>query len=282
MYLRLSFSDDASTFTLPQSSRKHIQATYSLLQHLLFVPIVYNLQYYTMKLYKPVFLANSGWQSSDTVQVIVAHSAVMPTCTNPQISICNYSLGNRLSYRMAFAWENLLNTEEPFNPYSAANWLYRMLARAFSADEWNRMIWKISSCRFDFATAPLVERRWKNGTLEDNLALKRLSQTFNVNHFLLSQADSHIAPMLHLKDQANKTLISTLEAEWKHRCVNFYMFICSSARRHYMSTPSASMISSTSSDQQFSLKYHLDQIMTAVCRTKRPSQTQSYSHACWG
>ena len=40
---------------------------------------------------------------------------------------------------------------------------------------------------------------------------------FNVNHFLVSQTNPHIAPVLNLKKMFNTTLMDIVEAEFKHR-----------------------------------------------------------------
>jgi TAG lipase / steryl ester hydrolase / phospholipase A2 / LPA acyltransferase len=43
-------------------------------------------------------------------------------------------------------------------------------------------------------------RRWRDGSLESDLPIKRLKELFNVNHFIVSQANPHIAPLLRLKE----------------------------------------------------------------------------------
>lgn len=43
-------------------------------------------------------------------------------------------------------------------------------------------------------------RRWRDGSLEVDLPMMQLKELFNVNHFIVSQANPHIAPLLRLKD----------------------------------------------------------------------------------
>jgi predicted acylesterase/phospholipase RssA len=43
-------------------------------------------------------------------------------------------------------------------------------------------------------------RRWRDGSLESDLPMKQLKELFNVNHFIVSQANPHIAPLLRLKE----------------------------------------------------------------------------------
>ena len=47
--------------------------------------------------------------------------------------------------------------------------------------------------------------------------MRGLSETFNVNYFLVSQTNPHIVPALNLKKRFNRKLGNFLEAEWKHR-----------------------------------------------------------------
>lgn len=63
-------------------------------------------------------------------------------------------------------------------------------------------------------------RRWRDGSLEIDLPMMQLKELFNVNHFIVSQANPHIAPLLRLKDFvrayggnfAAKVCICSLEA----------------------------------------------------------------------
>lgn len=49
------------------------------------------------------------------------------------------------------------------------------------------------------AAAPSA-RRWRDGTLESDLPMMQLKELFNVNHFIVSQANPHIAPWLRVKE----------------------------------------------------------------------------------
>jgi hypothetical protein len=62
------------------------------------------------------------------------------------------------------------------------------------------------------------QRRWRDGSLEEDLPMRSLSEMFNVNYFLVSQTNPHIVPALNLKKRVNRKLGNLLEAEWKHRC----------------------------------------------------------------
>jgi TAG lipase/steryl ester hydrolase/phospholipase A2/LPA acyltransferase len=42
-------------------------------------------------------------------------------------------------------------------------------------------------------------RRWRDGSLEIDLPMMQLKELFNVNHFIVSQANPHIAPLLRMK-----------------------------------------------------------------------------------
>jgi TAG lipase/steryl ester hydrolase/phospholipase A2/LPA acyltransferase len=44
------------------------------------------------------------------------------------------------------------------------------------------------------------KRQWRDGTLESDLPMMQLKELFNVNHFIVSQANPHIAPLLRLKE----------------------------------------------------------------------------------
>ena len=61
-------------------------------------------------------------------------------------------------------------------------------------------------------------RRWRDGSLEEDLPMRTLSEMFNVNYFMVSQTNPHIVPALNLKRRVNRKLGNLLEAEWKHRC----------------------------------------------------------------
>ncbi|KAL5546465.1 hypothetical protein UlMin_006152 [Ulmus minor] len=68
-------------------------------------------------------------------------------------------------------------------------------------------------------------RRWRDGSLEIDLPMMQLKELFNVNHFIVSQANPHIAPLLRLKDLWRELggsfaakLAHLAEMEVKHRC----------------------------------------------------------------
>ncbi|KAK7278941.1 hypothetical protein RJT34_23982 [Clitoria ternatea] len=68
-------------------------------------------------------------------------------------------------------------------------------------------------------------RRWRDGSLEIDLPMMQLKELFNVNHFIVSQANPHIAPLLRLKEFVRAyggnfaaKLAHLVELEVKHRC----------------------------------------------------------------
>lgn len=68
-------------------------------------------------------------------------------------------------------------------------------------------------------------RRWRDGSLESDLPMMQLKELFNVNHFIVSQANPHIAPLLRLKEFIRvfggnfaAKLAHITEMEVKHRC----------------------------------------------------------------
>ncbi|KAJ4978664.1 hypothetical protein NE237_009444 [Protea cynaroides] len=67
-------------------------------------------------------------------------------------------------------------------------------------------------------------RRWRDGSLESDLPMMRLKELFNVNHFIVSQANPHISPLLRLKELVRAyggnfaaKLAQLTEMEVKHR-----------------------------------------------------------------
>ncbi|XP_072998102.1 triacylglycerol lipase SDP1-like [Typha latifolia] len=67
--------------------------------------------------------------------------------------------------------------------------------------------------------------RWRDGSLESDLPILQLKELFNVNHFIVSQANPHIAPLLRLKELVRAyggnfaaKLAHLAEMEVKHRC----------------------------------------------------------------
>ena len=70
----------------------------------------------------------------------------------------------------------------------------------------------------------LGPRRWRDGSLEEDLPMRGLSELFNVNYFIVSQTNPHIVPILRAKRAICKrsplwaTAAAFVESEWKHRC----------------------------------------------------------------
>ncbi|GMH08139.1 hypothetical protein Nepgr_009979 [Nepenthes gracilis] len=68
-------------------------------------------------------------------------------------------------------------------------------------------------------------RYWRDGSLESDLPMMQLKELFNVNHFIVSQANPHIVPMLRLKEFVRAyggnfaaKLAQLAELEVKHIC----------------------------------------------------------------
>ncbi|GIL45032.1 hypothetical protein Vafri_1986 [Volvox africanus] len=68
------------------------------------------------------------------------------------------------------------------------------------------------------STNDSLERRWRDGSLELDLPVQALGEMFNCNHFLVSQTNPHIVPLLNLKKAFSRKWANVLEAELKHRC----------------------------------------------------------------
>ncbi|KAI3446507.1 hypothetical protein Pfo_003172 [Paulownia fortunei] len=73
--------------------------------------------------------------------------------------------------------------------------------------------------------AGVSARRWRDGSLEVDLPMMQLKELFNVNHFIVSQANPHIAPLLRVKEMVRAyggnfaaKLAQLAEMEVKHRC----------------------------------------------------------------
>ncbi|KAI3869073.1 hypothetical protein MKX03_005015 [Papaver bracteatum] len=68
----------------------------------------------------------------------------------------------------------------------------------------------------------LPVRRWRDGSLESNLPMIQLKELFNVNHFIVCQANPHIAPFLFEAERDCESLWRKFrcqaEMEVKHRC----------------------------------------------------------------
>lgn len=81
---------------------------------------------------------------------------------------------------------------------------------------------RLVPCRFSAEAMQESQRRWRDGSLEEDLPMRSLSEMFNVNYFLVSQTNPHIVPALNLKKRVNRKLGNLLEAEWKHRRATSY------------------------------------------------------------
>ncbi|KAG2494204.1 hypothetical protein HYH03_007562 [Edaphochlamys debaryana] len=68
------------------------------------------------------------------------------------------------------------------------------------------------------STNDSLERRWRDGSLELDLPVQALGEMFNCNHFLVSQTNPHIVPLLNIKKALSRKWANVLEAELKHRC----------------------------------------------------------------
>ncbi|MCO5566297.1 hypothetical protein L7F22_019973 [Adiantum nelumboides] len=71
----------------------------------------------------------------------------------------------------------------------------------------------------------IARRQWRDGSLESDLPMMHLKELFNVNHFIVSQANPHITPLLRLKEAVRThgghfagKLAHLVEMEVKHRC----------------------------------------------------------------
>jgi TAG lipase/steryl ester hydrolase/phospholipase A2/LPA acyltransferase len=68
------------------------------------------------------------------------------------------------------------------------------------------------------AASEAIQRRWRDGSLELDLPTFLLSEMLNCNHFLVSQTNPHIAPLLNFKKSLNNNTVARLaELELKHR-----------------------------------------------------------------
>eukprot|EP00127_Corallochytrium_limacisporum_P004731 Clim_evm85s172 gene=Clim_evmTU85s172 len=62
------------------------------------------------------------------------------------------------------------------------------------------------------------ESRWMDGSLEADLPMLRLSELFNVNHFIVSQVNPHINPVMRVSHFLPKSLLMIGSSEIRHRC----------------------------------------------------------------
>ena len=62
------------------------------------------------------------------------------------------------------------------------------------------------------------QRRWCDGSLEQDLPMHSLSQLFGANCFLVSQCNPYLLPFISLKELLPARLARLVESEFKHRC----------------------------------------------------------------
>lgn len=63
-----------------------------------------------------------------------------------------------------------------------------------------------------------MQRRWRDGSLEEDLPMRGLSEMFNCNYYLVSQCNPYLLPIIALKRLAPGKLGVLVEGEFKHRC----------------------------------------------------------------
>ncbi|PSC75941.1 Triacylglycerol lipase SDP1 isoform A [Micractinium conductrix] len=63
-----------------------------------------------------------------------------------------------------------------------------------------------------------MQRRWRDGSLEEDLPMRGLSEMFNVNYFIVSQANPYVLPLMALKRLVPRRVGNLIEGEMKHRC----------------------------------------------------------------
>lgn len=65
-----------------------------------------------------------------------------------------------------------------------------------------------------------LDRKWRDGSLEMDLPAQALGEMFNCNHYIVSQTNPHIVPLLNIKKSLGdgSKIGNILEAELKHRC----------------------------------------------------------------
>lgn len=71
---------------------------------------------------------------------------------------------------------------------------------------------------FSNQTAGEAQRRWRDGSLEEDLPMCGLSEMFNVNYFLVSQCNPYLLPIIAAKRTVPRLVGSLAEQEFKHRC----------------------------------------------------------------
>lgn len=69
------------------------------------------------------------------------------------------------------------------------------------------------------STNESLERRWRDGSLELDLPTFFLAEMFNCNHFIVSQTNPHIVPLLNIKKSLSRKWANLFELELRHRWV---------------------------------------------------------------
>ncbi|KAI3428163.1 hypothetical protein D9Q98_006545 [Chlorella vulgaris] len=78
--------------------------------------------------------------------------------------------------------------------------------------------------RFSETGAAQSQRRWCDGSLEEDLPMRGLSQLFGVNFFIASQSNPWLIGVVALKNLIPTALGRLLESEFKHRCQQLQAF----------------------------------------------------------
>ena len=85
-----------------------------------------------------------------------------------------------------------------------------MIASYFFTEVWRHC------CRFASPTTSGMQRRWHDGSLENDLPFRQLAEMFNVNHFIVSQTNPHLVPLMTLKTLVPGPVFNMVKAEVKH------------------------------------------------------------------
>ena len=69
----------------------------------------------------------------------------------------------------------------------------------------------------------MADETWIDGSVESDLPMKRISQLFNVNHFIVSQVNPHVVPFLQkslkssIFDRLYRKALFLVRSELLHR-----------------------------------------------------------------
>ncbi|KAL4443669.1 hypothetical protein ABPG75_011406 [Micractinium tetrahymenae] len=72
--------------------------------------------------------------------------------------------------------------------------------------------------KFSETGAAQSQRRWADGSLEEDLPMRGLSQTFGCNFFITSQCNPYVVPIVAAMSCLPRWLSKMVESEFKHRC----------------------------------------------------------------